>query len=275
MWLNMPMPIPIIKISFSSQNLKTDAEALAAKLGLVLLGSSGDKKLSSTADYLLKFKPDGLCLESTRQGDHGPIRCDFDSGASTHRRKHGGGNGQSIAKAVGVSGKFMPHVLDLTAGMGSDGFVLATLGCQLTLLERNSIVYSLLDDGLQRANLAGMGDSALADVVARIDLLEADSLTYLQSLEPAQSPDVIYLDPMFPARKKSAKVKKEMQAFHGIVGADEDAADLLALALQRAKYRVVVKRSVAAGHLGEITPSYSREGKTTRFDVYALQKLPS
>jgi 16S rRNA (guanine1516-N2)-methyltransferase len=79
---------------------------------------------------------------------------------------------------------------------------------------------------------------------------------------------------MFPTRKKSAKVKKEMQVFHGIVGADEDAAELLGLGLQIAKYRVVVKRSAAAGYLGEIAPSYSREGKTTRFDIYALQKLP-
>ena len=273
MWLNVPMPS--IKISYSSENLKADAEALAAKLGLGLQGSSGDETVLAKADYLLTFKPSGLCLESTQQGGHGPIRCDFDSGTITHRRKYGGGNGQSIAKAVGISGKFMPHVLDLTAGMGSDGFVLAGLGCRLTLLERNSIVYSLLYDGLQRASLAGMGDSGLAEVVARIDLLEADSLTYLQSLESAQLPDVIYIDPMFPARKKSAKVKKEMQVFHGIVGADEDAAELLVLALQRAKYRVVVKRSATAGHLGEMAPSYSREGKTTRFDVYALHRLPS
>ncbi|MFT7690510.1 MAG: 16S rRNA (guanine1516-N2)-methyltransferase, partial [Porticoccaceae bacterium] len=189
MWLNVPMPS--IKISYSSENLKADAEALAAKLGLGLQGSSGDETVLAKADYLLTFKPSGLCLESTQQGGHGPIRCDFDSGTITHRRKYGGGNGQSIAKAVGISGKFMPHVLDLTAGMGSDGFVLAGLGCRLTLLERNSIVYSLLYDGLQRASLAGMGDSGLAEVVARIDLLEADSLTYLQSLESAQLPDVI------------------------------------------------------------------------------------
>ena len=125
---------------------------------------------------------------------------------------------------MGISEKFIHNVLELKEGMGNEGFVLAGLGCRLTLLERNSIVYSLLSDGLQRARFAGMGDSGLAEVVARIDLLEADSLTYLQSLESAQSPDVIYIDPMFPARKKSAKVKKEMQVFHGVVGADDDLA---------------------------------------------------
>jgi 16S rRNA (guanine1516-N2)-methyltransferase len=272
MWLNIPMPT--IKISYSNQSLKGDAEALAEKLGFPLLDISVDVKRESGADYLLQFNLDGLCLQSTQSKDHGPIRCNFDSAASTHRRKYGGGNGQSIARAVGVSGKFTPQILDLTAGLGGDAFVLAALGCRLTLLERNSIVYSLLNDGLQRAALAGIGDSALAEVVARIDLQEGDSLAYLQRLAPENSPDIIYLDPMFPTRKKSAKVKKEMQVFHGIVGADEDAAELLGLGLQIAKYRVVVKRSAAAGYLGEIAPSYSREGKTTRFDIYALQKLP-
>ena len=87
--------------------------------------------------------------------------------------------------------------------------------------------------------------------------------------------DVIYMDPMFPERKKSAKVKKEMQAFHQIVGADEDAAELLPLALERAKYRLVIKRSANAGYLADMQPSYSLEGKSTRFDIFALRKLPA
>jgi 16S rRNA (guanine1516-N2)-methyltransferase len=83
------------------------------------------------------------------------------------------------------------------------------------------------------------------------------------------------MDPMFPERKKSAKVKKEMQAFHQIVGADEDAAELLPLALERAKYRLVIKRSASAGYLADMQPSYSLEGKSTRFDIFALRKLPA
>ena len=66
-----------------------------------------------------------------------------------------------------------------------------------------------------------------------------------------------------------------MLAFHSIVGSDDDSADLLALALAQAKYRVVVKRSVSAEWLGGLKPSYSLTGKSTRFDVFALNKLPS
>jgi 16S rRNA (guanine1516-N2)-methyltransferase len=102
-----------------------------------------------------------------------------------------------------------------------------------------------------------------------------DSKEFLESLSPEDRPDIVYIDPMFPERKKSAKVKKEMQAFHSIVGSDDDSADLLSLALDHAKYRVVVKRSVSAEALGNLTPSYSLTGRSTRFDVFALNRLPN
>ena len=270
--------MPTIKITYSDPSYQPNAEALAGKLGLPLVDitDSGLKtSQNALAGYYLEYAIDGLCLKSAVRNEHGPIRCDFTSGASSHRRKYGGGNGQAIAKAVGISGKFAPQVLDLTAGMGGDGFVLATLGCQILLLERNSIVHSLLDDGLRRASLAGQADTELAAITSRISLLNTDAGSYLQALPAEPCADIIYLDPMFPERKKSAKVKKEMQAFHGIVGADEDASELLELALARARYRVVVKRSSSAGYLADTAPSYSLEGKSTRFDVFALQKLPS
>lgn len=269
--------MPTIKILCSDAASQSEAEALADRLNLPLIDSLQvelNVTQAASVDYYLEYASDGLCLKPAISGDHGPIRCDFTRGASAHRRKHGGGNGQAIAKAVGISGKFTPKVLDLTAGMGADSFVLATLGCQMLLLERNAIVHSLLHDGLQRASAAGLEDNELAAIIARISLLQGDAKAYLGALPAEPCSDIIYLDPMFPERKKSAKVKKEMQVFHGIVGADDDASELLELALARARYRVVVKRSGAAGYLSGRAPSYSLEGKSTRFDVYARQKLP-
>jgi 16S rRNA (guanine1516-N2)-methyltransferase len=279
MWLNNPMTS--IKISYQQVEQQLVATELAAALGLEIIDPSEltrssklAHKAESSAGYFLEVSSDGIALVPFTRKAHGPIICDFASSANSHRRKYGGGNGQAIAKAVGLSGKFQPKVLDLTAGLGGDAFVLASLGCQIQLIERNPIVHCLLADGLQRAGYSGNEDRELADIVARMDLIEGDSIHYLEHLNTQQLPDIIYLDPMFPERKKSAKVKKEMQAFHGIVGGDEDAAELLDLALQRAQYRVVVKRSASAGYLGNKTPSYSLEGKSTRFDIFALQKLP-
>ena len=96
--------------------------------------------LSSEADYCLSFSNQGLAFISL-SNSHGAIRCDFVSGVHRYRRNHGGGNGQMIAKAVGVSGKFSPNVLDLTAGLGSDGFVLASLGCVLQLCSRETLLF--------------------------------------------------------------------------------------------------------------------------------------
>ena len=299
--------MPIIRVAYAAASFKALAEELGEKLSLsVESGDSGGTARSRDTqasddhkgyDYLLEFTQQGLLLRPSAGKGYGSILCDFASSEHSHRRRYGGGNGQAIAKAVGVSGKFAPQVLDLTAGLGGDGFVLASLGCKVCMLERNPIVYSLLADGLRRGIQAGheyadQGDNELQQVISRLSLLEGNSASYLNSLvdklaalsqegeaqlseEPeVWRPDVVYVDPMFPLRKKSAKVKKEMQAFHAIVGTDPDADNLLANALAVARYRVVVKRPAGAGFLAETKPNYSLEGKSTRYDIYALKKLP-
>ena len=299
--------MPIIRVAYAAASFKALAEELAAKLSLSVQsadsvsaeGSRGIQGSESAKgyDYLLEFTQQGLVLRPSADKGYGSILCDFASSEHSHRRRHGGGNGQAIAKAVGVSGKFAPQVLDLTAGLGGDGFVLASLGCKVCMLERNPIVHSLLADGLSRGVQAGheyaqQGDDELEQVINRLSLLEGNSASYLSDLvnksaafdseEKAQQtedleawrPDVVYVDPMFPLRKKSAKVKKQMQAFHAIVGTDPDADNLLANALAVARYRVVVKRPSGAGFLAETKPNYSLEGKSTRYDIYALKKLP-
>ncbi len=274
-WLNTAMTS--IKISFSQPAHRALSQQLSEELGLPLLEPLPDAKTlrsSQVCDYLLQYDDAGLSLRPCDRLSHGAVRCEFASGANSHRRRFGGGNGQAIAKAVGVSGKFAPKVLDLTAGLGADGFVLAGLGCDVRLLERNPIVFSLLRDGLERARLAGQDDSELADIVARMTLIKTDAASYLSNLKEGSYGDIVYMDPMFPERKKSAAVKKEMQAFHRIVGADPDASELLDLALSCARYRLVIKRPASASYLADRKPSYSLEGKSTRFDIFAHQKLP-
>ena len=178
-----------------------------------------------------------------------------------------------IAKAVGVSAKILPEVLDATAGLGADAFVLACLGCRVTMMERSPVVFALLEDGLARARcFAEQGDEALAGILARMQLLPGDSIEYLQGQTQSVA-DVIYLDPMFPERRKSAAVKKEMQAFHAVVGADSDSERLLQAALTKARYRVAVKRPRLAPAIQGATPSHSIEGKSSRYDIYALRSL--
>ena len=265
-----------IQVSSDSPHYLVQAKELSSVLGYPLvtdIGSPDDYQ--NDPAYVLLVGEDGLSLFPSNRRLHGPIRVDFMLGSNNHRRRFGGGNGQAIAKAVGVSGRFLPRVLDLTAGLGGDGFVLASLGCRVSLVERHPLICSLLRDGINRAREEGESDPSIRDLMNRLDLIECDSLELLSDLPADQKPDVIYLDPMFPHRKKSAKVKKEMQAFQHIVGSDIDSDGLLERALEIARYRVVIKRPSVAKFLGDKKPTYSLEGKSTRFDIFALSKIPS
>jgi len=99
-------------------------------------------------------------------------------------------------------------------------------------------------------------------------LVVADGRPYLQNLSESDRPDVVYLDPMYPHRRKSALAKKEMQLLRQLVGDDEDASELLLAALASAKQRVVVKRPRLAPVLVGSAPGFQITAPNTRFDIY-------
>jgi 16S rRNA (guanine1516-N2)-methyltransferase len=199
-----------------------------------------------------------------------PVVVDFLSGASNHRRLHGGGAGQAVAKAVGLNKKKDLVILDATAGLGRDAFVMASLGASVTLFERNPVVFELLKDGLNRLDLSG--DPDIQDILSRLTL-KPISLIGSEDQMDGYQPDIVYLDPMFPERGKSAKVKKDMTMFHSIVGDDSDADKLLEPALALAKLRVVVKRSKNAPILNGVKPTTALVGKSSRFDIYSKKAI--
>ncbi len=243
----------------ATENLPAEIQNAAAGFGISLA--------TSVTGWHLAWTGEALVLRSTELAKQGDILVDFASGAATYRRKFGGGKSEAIAKAVGLSKKAGLTVIDATAGLGRDALVLASLGAQVTLVERNPSVALLLWDGLRRARL----DPEVCDwLPQRMQLVFQSAAQALQTL-PA--PDVVYLDPMFPAREKSAAVKKEMRAFHDVVGSDPDADGLLALAFHLAGKRVVVKRPGYAEFLAGQKPSMSIEGKNNRFDVYVKAAL--
>lgn len=254
--------------------LTEPAQALAERLQQPLKADIDVAALESP-EFVVVLDEQGVSLQQTGRKAPGPIRAEFAEGAVDHRRKFGGGKGQMIAKAVGVKAGVYPKVLDATAGLGKDAFVLATLGCHLQMLERSPVVHALLADGLARAReVSAYDDPELAQIIARMELLAVDSQDYLAQIADDNRPDVIYLDPMFPDRQKSADVKKEMAAFHHVVGKDEDADSLLEKALAKANYRVVVKRPRKAPFIANKTPSYQLEGKSSRYDIYTIKKIP-
>lgn len=188
--------------------------------------------------------------------------CDFVGGAVGHRLKHGGGRSQSLPKAVGLKGGNNPHIVDATAGLGRDAFLLASLGARVTLIERNNHMHELLQDGLDRARCES---DDYANIISRMTLLHGDA----KNLLPTLNPEIILIDPMHPPRVKSALVKKELRMIREIVGSDPDAKELMDIALATAKSRVVLKWPMKAGPMAGLpTPSHQIVGKSTRYDVF-------
>ncbi|CDK51838.1 Oligopeptidase A [Escherichia coli IS5] len=212
----------------------------------------------------LVLTPEHLELRKRDEPKLGGIFVDFVGGAMAHRRKFGGGRGEAVAKAVGIKGDYLPDVVDATAGLGRDAFVLASVGCRVRMLERNPVVAALLDDGLAR----GYADAEIGGwLQERLQLIHASSLTALTDITPR--PQVVYLDPMFPHKQKSALVKKEMRVFQSLVGPDLDADGLLEPARLLATKRVVVKRPDYAPPLANVATPNAVVTKGHRFDIYA------
>lgn len=243
------------------------AKKIATKWQFDYIGDANAANNHPTLKFLLQVNSQVLELTKLDEPKLTPIKVDFVEGASAHRRKFGGGRGQDIAKAVGLKHGFTPQVLDATAGLGRDAFVLASLGCKVTLMERNPVVAALLADGLSRASL----NTEVADIIANMTLIHASSL---EQMNLAESPDIVYLDPMYPHKEKSALVKKEMRIFQHLVGEDNDADSLLTPAKALAKYRVVVKRPNYAEPLNHQKPSTAIKMKKNRFDIYVNQGIP-
>jgi len=258
-----------VSVTYASELKKVEAQAVAEKLGLPCLQVS-----ESHTALNLNFTDDFVELRDSEKNI--AIHIDFISGELAHRQQYGGGKGQAIAKAIGIKqGIEPPTVLDATAGLAKDAFVLACLGCPMTLLERSPVIVELIRDAIRRAS----DDEQFQLILDNgFDLIEQSSIDYLLSFlsnedsdntEDAR-PDVIYLDPMYPERKKSASVKKNMQLLQNLLGKDEDTQALLDIALKIARKRVVVKRPKGAESLSALKPGYQVASKKTRYDIYLV-----
>ncbi len=232
-------------------------QEMASLLGLPLVEAP-----TSEYELLLVITEERLELHQT-DAEVGPVYCDFMSG-DFRRRRSGSLRSELLAKAVGYRGESL-RIVDATAGFGRDAMLLALLGCHVAAIERDRVVAALLVDGVHRA----LGYPDLMEAVERLDLVTADSRDYLAALD--EVPDVIYLDPMFVSKNRTARPKKELWALARLVRHEDDGASLLAAALESGCRRVVVKRPDDGAPL-EVSdgrqPSTQFRGKTVRFDVY-------
>ena len=232
-------------------------DALAERLGLPRISKIPDR------GSVLIVSEKGLSLLSMDdQGMAMRVGVDFTSG--DWQRRIASVRRERIIRAMGRKADRTTTIIDATGGLGRDAFLLAAAGFQVQVVERNPLLAALLEDGLLRAKESRM----TRNISARISLTCGDACHYLERQQ--QRAGIVYLDPLFPAQKKSAKVKKELQVIRKIAAGDDDPTRLFAAALKGATERVVVKRPQHGPWLDDRPPSYCVSGKIVRFDIYLL-----
>lgn len=245
----------------STPNKLAIAKNCATQFQLPLLDSSAP---NPHADFILFFADHRVELQHPQQ-KKAAFYLDFASATMRYRLQTASLRKEALARAMGAKPSDQPTIIDATAGFGRDSFILASLGFRVRMLEQSAVVYLLLQDALARAK----NDARLADIVDRLELIHADAMRFLPTL--SVKPDVIYLDPMFPPRQKSAAVKKELVLLQQLIPNKQPVEAFIRLALACARRRVVVKRPRLAEGIEQLDPHFSLSGKSTRFDIYLTQ----
>ncbi len=251
----------IVSSTANHSKLREKAVCLAEKLQLPF------KQNIEPAEGLLLLLYDmtGLSLcqfYGRRRRIHKVLFVDFINGKNGYRLAHNCTIRQPLAKAVGIKPGIRPTVIDATAGLGGDGFVLASLGCRVLMYERNPVMSALLEDGLQRARESA--SPQLQQITSRIALSAEESFHALGTV----SCDTIYLDPMFPQTGSTAAKKRSMQLLRQLTGDDSDQQRFLSAAETGCARRITVKRSRGTPYISGEKPDYSIVGKSCRYDIY-------
>ncbi len=248
--------VPECIVAPADAGLWSQAEKVAETLGLPV--TADWRKAVARVALVVDF--DRAWLQQLGAKPPGPLHVDFASPEMTYRRK--GGQNELLGRAVGVKANKHPTVFDATAGLGRDAFVLADLGCDVTLVERSRTLAFLLEQAVDRARLSASDQVRHAAERMRVVWGESLDLAVLDS-------EVIYIDPMFPDRRNTAAVKKDLAVLQRLHGQQpDDSAALADWALEQSVSRVVVKRPAKAPPLTDQTPSHCLSGKAVRFDVY-------
>ena len=259
-----PIAVYCAKTNTTNQAITNRAKKYADFLNTEIIDDIIDN-IKNKYEFILRVEENNLYLQYLPNSNFKFIQIDFNDKKLLYRLKFGGRYKEDIAKACKVKTNNLPTILDTTAGFGVDAFILASLGCEITLLEREPVIYLMLQNALQCAQ----HNFTQKNIAKKINLLNFDSITYLRENIDAKKFSVIYIDNMFPPRPKSAKIKKEMYILQMLLQNKEDDTNILFdYALRCAQNRVVIKRPKFAPFINQQQPDITFSGKSCRYDVY-------
>ena len=263
---------PMVKVPWDMDSLTSHRLLQQAFISL-----ASEPSFETESPDFLFFQQGRLCWYSLQTPDWLPVFSDFTTEAFLQRINKADKRSELILRALGKN-TFEWSVLDATAGMGIDGFVMATRVREVVMCERSPVAYALLEDGVRRAR-----DTVLAPIVQKIKLRFVDAIQYLSELGSEPAADVIYCDPMFNKSKfqkpgfnkpgfykssGSPGTRKNLMALRVLAGEDVDEAALLQLAFEKARRRVVYKAAKSKNFGFKKTPDISYKANSSQFNVY-------
>ena len=226
------------------------AQSLASSLGAPLLDEPGD-------GLALRLDGGGLSLVGYGLEYHG----DFEQ---MIRRIEKGRLYHEMLVHVAKPGTDRAFAIDAAAGMGEDALLLAACGYEVTMYEKNVVIAALLRDAMRRAEK----NAFLCDIIGRMRLIEGDSVELMQTTD--EKVDLVYLDPMFPKRKKSGLINKKLQLIQKLEQPCGDEKAMLDSAMAKHPKKIVIKRPLKGEYFAGVKPSYTVKGKAIRYDCIAL-----
>lgn len=239
---------PLIKLKIKSFEYTPETSFVTEFVNKNLVETLVASEMSEHEEYLF-FKEGQLYFHSK---DLGEMTFDFNSDLRYHVHQNYAISKEPLAKALGLVGHAGKSIWDTTCGTGKDSLLISHFKGNVTAFERHPAVYLLLADAKRRCPL-------------NFEIIFGNA----SEIANTKRPEVIYYDPMYPEKKKSALPRKEMRIFKEVVGVDPDSIEFLEWALSTATERVVVKRALHAPPIKE-KPSAAYTGKSTRYDMYKI-----
>ena len=255
-----------MKLFLSKEGNREQARQLTEELGAVLFMAeeTADNDAETLEELHLRLDADGLSLVD------GDLSMRGDFAKLLPRVIKGRLAGEMLVKAAKRKNFGERSVLiDATAGMGEDSFLLAAAGFEVHMYEYDPIIAALLEDTLKRA----MEDPELCDIAGRMKLYKEDSIRALSGRE--EKVDVVLLDPMFPERQKSALIKKKFQLLQQLERPCSDEEELFRAAMEAGPKKIIIKRPLKGPFLAGRKPDYSLTGKAIRYDCIVLARAES
>lgn len=238
---------------------------------VINIGKGGDKdlagSLASKIDApITESKGDGLTVLFDSKGvwlnGYG-LSYQGDFTGMIHRVTEGRLQHEMLVRAAKTEEQGLKAV-DATAGMGEDAFLIAAYGYNVTLIEQNPVIAVLLKDAIRRAKKHPI----LKETASRMQVVQGDSTKILAEI--IDKIDLIYLDPMFPARQKTGLINKKLQLIQKLEPPCSTENELFDAAINTGASRIIVKRPLKSPHLADRNPNYMLNGKAIRYDCYVM-----